>query len=241
MIYRMLLVLMLLLAVGVAIAQPPVNITYGNENLDPVTNQAGAVLAGGSLVYILNCGANQFIDPPTLTGENKGLPTADDFIVQTTFIGENLPPIPVFDGKFLSSGQVFFSPGPGQTGVGNMLYARFLNASDRMTATYFGNSTTYTTTSVNGQSMERTGQTAELLGLPAPSNVTGLSIARIGGGTITLTWNVSSNASGYNVYRTANALSWPTEPLTSSASTNWSDTGVEGGAPLYYYRVTATN
>ncbi|MCX7834513.1 MAG: hypothetical protein N2450_00395 [bacterium] len=232
---------LLLVLVGVSLAQPPVNITYGNETLAPATNENGAILPNGSLIYVINCGPDMTINPPELSGPNKGLPTGDDFIIRTTYIGDNLPPVPGFEGKFVSSGQVFFQPTQGQTGVGHNLYIRFFNTNDRNTATYYGNSTTYTTTSINGQAMERTGQTNIPLALPMPSVVSGLTITRTGDGTVTLSWNPSNHATGYNIYRTSNILSWPTTPYSSSTTTTWTDPQSTQGTNFMYYRVTATN
>lgn len=238
---KAIIILLLLISVTVSFAQPPLNITYGNETLAPATNELGAILPYGSLIYVINCGPDMVINPPVLTGPDKGLPTGDDFIIRTTYIGDNLPPVPGFEGKFVSSGQVFYQPTQGQTGIGDNLYIRFFNTNSRHTATYYGNSTTYTTTNVMGQAMERTGQTNIPLALPMPDVVTGLTIQRAGDGTVTLSWSPSQHATGYNIYRTDNILSWPTTPYSSSNSTTWTDPQSTSGINFMYYRVTATN
>ncbi len=237
---KKILVTALLLIAVIVYAQPPVNIVYSNAESNAATDHSSTTLSTGCLVQVINAGVDGIIQPPVLIGAYKGLPTGDDFVVVTAAIGDNLPPIPPYAGRFVSSGQIFFTATSGQNGVGNTLYFRFFDDADRTVANYFGNSTTYVTTNVNGQTMERTGQTDQLLGLPVPAPITTLSVV-LSGGNAVLQWSASNNATGYNIYRTTDILSWSSTPIASVSTTNCQDAAVVNNNSLFFYRVTATN
>lgn len=237
---RKLVFIVLLTVAAIVYAQPPVNISYSNSESNAATDSAGSVLGNGCLVQVLSTGLDGQIQPPSLSGATKGLPTGDDFVVTTAAIGDNLPPIPPFAGMFVSSGQVFFTPVTGQIGVGTTLYFRFFDQSNLSTASHYGNSSTYTTTSANGQTMERTGQTTNLLSLPLPATVSNVALT-MSGSSATLQWNAAVNASGYNIYRTVDAYSWSSTPVATVTGTSWIDAGIVGSNPRYFYRVTATD
>jgi hypothetical protein len=71
---------------------------------------------------------------------------------------------------------------------------------------------------------------------PAPGGVSAVA----GKGQVTLTWNASSSANSYNVYRSATS-GGPYSPIANNvATTSYTDTGPTGGT-TYYYVVTAVN
>ncbi|MGO9230350.1 MAG: SBBP repeat-containing protein, partial [Bryobacteraceae bacterium] len=74
----------------------------------------------------------------------------------------------------------------------------------------------------------------------APSAPTGLT-ATAGNSTVVLSWNASSGATSYNVYRgTTTGGESMTAIVTSITSVSYSDTGLTNGTK-YYYKVAAVN
>src|SRR5208337_95313 len=74
----------------------------------------------------------------------------------------------------------------------------------------------------------------------APSAPTGLT-ATAGNSTVVLSWNASSGATSYNVYRgTTTGGESVTAIVTSITSVSYSDTGLTNGTK-YYYKVAAVN
>lgn len=73
---------------------------------------------------------------------------------------------------------------------------------------------------------------------PPPTTPAGLT-ATAGSGQVSLSWTVSSNATGYNVKR-APGSSGPFGTITVVTATNYTNTGLTNGT-LYYFVVSATN
>ncbi len=71
---------------------------------------------------------------------------------------------------------------------------------------------------------------------PAP---TGLA-ASAGNGSVGLTWNASTGATSYSIYRGTAPGAEGTTPVGTSTSTSFTNTGLTNGTP-YYYKVTASN
>jgi fibronectin type 3 domain-containing protein len=71
---------------------------------------------------------------------------------------------------------------------------------------------------------------------PAP---TGL-MASAGNGSVGLTWNASTGATSYSIYRGTAPGAEGTTPVGTSTSTNFTDSGLTNGT-AYYYKVTASN
>jgi Malectin domain/Fibronectin type III domain len=74
---------------------------------------------------------------------------------------------------------------------------------------------------------------------PPPPAPTGLA-ATAGNASVALSWNASSGATSYNVYRGTTAGGEGTTPVATIASTSYTDTGLANGTK-YYYKVSATN
>jgi len=71
---------------------------------------------------------------------------------------------------------------------------------------------------------------------PAP---TGLA-ASAGNGSVGLTWNASTGATSYSIYRGTAPGAEGTTAVGTSTSTNFTDSGLTNGT-AYYYKVTASN
>ena len=81
---------------------------------------------------------------------------------------------------------------------------------------------------------------APYLGSSAPSTPTGLAAAA-GNGQVALSWNTSSGASTYNVYRgTAAGAESATPIATGLTGTSYTNAGLTNGT-TYYYKVAAVN
>ncbi|HEX4702723.1 MAG TPA: malectin domain-containing carbohydrate-binding protein, partial [Pseudonocardiaceae bacterium] len=74
---------------------------------------------------------------------------------------------------------------------------------------------------------------------PPPPTPTGLA-ATPGNASVALSWNASSGATSYNVYRGNTSGGEGTTPVATIASTSYTDTGLANGTK-YYYKVSATN
>ena len=74
---------------------------------------------------------------------------------------------------------------------------------------------------------------------PPPPAPTGLA-ATAGNASVALSWNASSGATSYNVYRGTSAGGEGTTPVATIASNSYTDTGLANGTK-YYYKVSATN
>jgi chitodextrinase len=97
---------------------------------------------------------------------------------------------------------------------------------------------TYTVTAVNSsgesaQSSAVVATTQDTSGGGIPGVPTGLTVSNTTTRSVTLAWNASSGATGYNVYRNGNEVG-------SSGSTSYTDNGLSGGT-AYIYAVTAVN
>jgi chitodextrinase len=97
---------------------------------------------------------------------------------------------------------------------------------------------TYTVTAVNSsgesaQSSAVVATTQDTSGGGIPGVPTGLIVSNTTTRSVTLAWNASSGATGYNVYRNGNEVG-------SSGSTSYTDNGLSGGT-AYIYAVTAVN
>lgn len=76
-------------------------------------------------------------------------------------------------------------------------------------------------------------------GNTVPSVPTGLS-ATAGNTQVTLTWNPTSGATSYNVFRSTSPGAEGTVAYSSPAGNSYTDTGVTNGT-TYYYKVSAAN
>ncbi len=74
---------------------------------------------------------------------------------------------------------------------------------------------------------------------PPPATPTGLA-ATAGNASVSLSWTASSGATSYNIYRGTTSGGEATTPIASTASTNYTDTGLTNGTK-YYYKVAAVN
>ena len=74
---------------------------------------------------------------------------------------------------------------------------------------------------------------------PPPPTPAGLA-ATAGNASVALSWNASSGATSYNVYRGTTSGGEGTTPVATIASTSYTDTGLANGTK-YYYKVSATN
>lgn len=97
---------------------------------------------------------------------------------------------------------------------------------------------TYTVTAVNSagesaQSSAVAATTQDTSGGGIPVAPTGLTISSTTTRSVTLAWNASSGATGYNMYRNGNEVG-------SSGSTSYTDNGLSAGT-TYIYAVTAVN
>jgi hypothetical protein len=77
-------------------------------------------------------------------------------------------------------------------------------------------------------------------GATPPAAPTGLTCQWISSSQINLSWNASSRADGYNVYRCTGASCTPTTLVHNESSTSWSDIGLTSNT-TYRYRLTAYN
>ena len=75
--------------------------------------------------------------------------------------------------------------------------------------------------------------------LPPPAP-TGLTCNAVSSSQINLSWNASSGATGYNIYRCTGTSCTPTNLVHTTSNTSWSDTGLTTNT-TYRYRVTAYN
>ena len=73
-----------------------------------------------------------------------------------------------------------------------------------------------------------------------PDTPTGLTCQWVSSSQIDLSWDASSGADGYNVYRCAGASCTPTALVHNESSASWSDTGLTSNT-TYRYRLTAYN
>jgi len=73
-----------------------------------------------------------------------------------------------------------------------------------------------------------------------PSAPTGLNCNAVSSSQINLSWNASSGAIGYRIYRCTGPTCTPTDLVHTESSTSWSDTGLTSNT-TYRYRVTAYN
>ena len=71
---------------------------------------------------------------------------------------------------------------------------------------------------------------------PAPLSL----VATPGNAQVSLTWNASTGATGYNVYRSTTSGFYTTALASNVATTSYTDTTVSNGTH-YYYVVTAVN
>jgi len=77
-------------------------------------------------------------------------------------------------------------------------------------------------------------------GTVPPAAPTGLSCEAVSISQIDLSWDASSGADGYNIYRCAGADCAPAALVHTGSTTSWSDTGLTSGT-IYCYRLTAYN
>jgi fibronectin type 3 domain-containing protein len=80
---------------------------------------------------------------------------------------------------------------------------------------------------------------SEVSATPAPPAPTGLS-AMAGAGQVALSWNSSSGATGYKVFRGTTSGGESSTPIATPSGTSYIDTNVTAGTK-YYYTVKATN
>ena len=73
-----------------------------------------------------------------------------------------------------------------------------------------------------------------------PAAPTGLNCEAVSSTQIDLSWDASSGADGYYVYRCTGTTCTPTDLVHTESSTSWSDTGLNPDT-TYRYRVTAYN
>jgi predicted secreted protein len=73
-----------------------------------------------------------------------------------------------------------------------------------------------------------------------PAAPTGLSCEAVSISQIDLSWDASSGADGYNIYRCTGAGCTPTAQVHTESTTSWSDTGLAYNT-IYRYRLTAYN
>ena len=74
----------------------------------------------------------------------------------------------------------------------------------------------------------------------APTAPTGLTCNAVSSSQIDLSWDASTGADGYNVYRCTGTSCTPTGLVRTESSTSWSDTGLTPST-TYRYRLTAYN
>ncbi len=135
----------------------------------------------------------------------------------------------------------FANPSLYQIGTGAGYGTAFHDIADGSTNLYYPAATGYDNAtgwgSFNGTSL------MAALATPAtnpPSSPTGLT-ATPGNGTVTLSWNVSTGATSYNVYRgTTSGKEGSTPIKTGITATTYTDNTVTNGT-TYYYEVSATN
>jgi Fibronectin type III domain len=77
-------------------------------------------------------------------------------------------------------------------------------------------------------------------GATSPAVPTGLTCEWVSSSQVDLSWDASSGADGYNVYRCIGASCTPTALVHSVSTTSWSDIGLTSNT-TYRYRLTAYN
>jgi fibronectin type 3 domain-containing protein len=88
---------------------------------------------------------------------------------------------------------------------------------------------------------EKSGVASATTALAAPTNVTWLATdVSTSGGSITLSWDAVTGASGYTVYRSTDAADASPASVGSPTTTTYTDTGLTLGTD-YYYWVSTTN
>ncbi|HJU83599.1 MAG TPA: hypothetical protein VJ600_05270 [Holophagaceae bacterium] len=134
-----------------------------------------------------------------------------------------------------------FSGGTGVVTPGNLA----ITSGTPITSNAITTTTTFTLTVTNAAGTPAS-QTATVTLLTAPAAPTGVAAAP-GDAAVTVSWNASSGASSYNLYRAstsgvtkANYLSLPDGARFTGASSPDTDTGLTNGK-TYYYVVTAVN
>ncbi|HEU5332291.1 MAG TPA: fibronectin type III domain-containing protein [Actinocrinis sp.] len=73
-----------------------------------------------------------------------------------------------------------------------------------------------------------------------PATPTGEELAANADSSITLSWNASPGATGYNIYRGTSAGGEGAAPIASTAGTTYTDSHLSS-TPIYFYQVTAVN
>jgi fibronectin type 3 domain-containing protein len=73
-----------------------------------------------------------------------------------------------------------------------------------------------------------------------PAAPTGLTCEAISSSQIDLSWDASTGADGYNIYRCNGTSCTPTTLVHTESTTSWSDTGLTSST-IYRYRITAYN
>jgi uncharacterized protein YxeA len=76
-------------------------------------------------------------------------------------------------------------------------------------------------------------------GVP-PETPTGLNCTAVSSFQIDLSWDASTGADGYNIYRCNGTSCTPTTLVHTESTTSWSDTGLTSST-IYRYRITAYN
>jgi fibronectin type 3 domain-containing protein len=158
----------------------------------------------------------------------------------TTTPGNNLVTLSWNAAAGATSYNIYRSMSPG--GEGSTPYKTGVTATS-FTDIGLTNGTTYYYQVSAVNSIGQSGKSAEVSATPqlvAPPTPTGVA-ATSGNGQVTLTWNASSGATSYNIYRSTTSGGEGTTPFkTGVTTTSFTDTGLSNGTN-YYYQVTAVN
>jgi len=126
--------------------------------------------------------------------------------------------------------------GEGATPLATVTSSSYTDSAVTNGTTYYYEITALTGATESARSTEYNANTS---GTSAPSTPTGLA-AIPGNGSVALSWNASSGATSYSIYRGTTSGGEGTTPVATTTTNSYTNTGLTNGT-TYYYKVSATN